>query len=193
MAGMSAPGRCGPRGHLTGNDEARDVSMYDKEKIGAHEIAARLRRHPTFLQQFPDLAISLVVPREQGSAASLAGYQLEILRDKNRELNRRLHELFANAQENERLAVRTHQLTLALMKQTCRADTCAPWPRAWKRISTATWCAWCCWPRWRGWTPPNGCRRWTRPTRGWRRSAIASRAANRSAPAAPEGNCRALR
>lgn len=98
---------------------------FDKaqDKLGAHEIAAWLRRHPTFLQQFPDLALSLVVPREQGSAASLAGYQLEILRDKNRELSRRLQDLFANAQENERLAVRTHQLTLALMKQNTAADT----------------------------------------------------------------------
>jgi uncharacterized protein YigA (DUF484 family) len=93
------------------------------EKLGAHEIATWLRRHPTFLQQFPDLAISLVVPREQGPAASLASYQLDVLRDKNRELARRLHELFANAQENERLAVRTHQLTLALLKQDNAADT----------------------------------------------------------------------
>ena len=46
-----------------------------------------------------------------------------MLRDKNRELNRRLLELHGNAQVNERLAVRTHQLTLALMKQTNAADT----------------------------------------------------------------------
>jgi uncharacterized protein YigA (DUF484 family) len=94
-----------------------------KEKLGAHEIAAWLRRHPQFLKQFPDLALSLVVPREEGPAASLASYQLEVLRDKNRELSRRLQELFANAQENERLAVRTHQLTLALMRQGSAADT----------------------------------------------------------------------
>jgi uncharacterized protein YigA (DUF484 family) len=87
------------------------------EKIGAHEVAAWLRRHPKFLQQFPDLAISLVVPREDGPAASLASYQLEVLRDKNRELSRRLQDLYAVSQENERLAVRTHQLTLALMRQ----------------------------------------------------------------------------
>jgi uncharacterized protein YigA (DUF484 family) len=86
-------------------------------------VAAWLRRHPAFLQQFPDLALTMVVPRENGPAASLASYQLEVLRDKNRELSRRLHELFGNAQENERLAVRTHQLTLALMKQTSAADT----------------------------------------------------------------------
>ena len=94
-----------------------------QEKLGAHEVAAFLRRHPRFLQQFPDLAVSLVVPREEGSAASLASYQLEVLRDKNRELSRRLQDLFANAQENERLSVRTHQLTLALMRQKSPADT----------------------------------------------------------------------
>ena len=93
------------------------------EKLGAHEVAAWLRRHPRFLQQFPDLGLSLVVPREEGPAASLASYQLEVLRDKNRELNRRLQELFANGLENERLAVRTHQLTLALMRQDNAADT----------------------------------------------------------------------
>ena len=93
------------------------------EKLGAHEVATWLRRHPAFLQQFPDLAVSLVVPREQGPAASLASYQLDVLRDKNRELTRRLHELFGNAQDNERLAVRTHQLTLALLRQGTAAAT----------------------------------------------------------------------
>ncbi|HEY1036286.1 MAG TPA: DUF484 family protein [Pseudoxanthomonas sp.] len=93
------------------------------EKLGAHEVAAWLRRHPTFLKQFPDLALSLVVPRDDGPTASLASYQLEVLRDKNRELSKRLTDLFGNAQENERLAVRTHQLALTLMKQGSAADT----------------------------------------------------------------------
>ncbi len=86
------------------------------ERLGAHEVAAYLRRHPKFLAQFPDLAVSMIVPKDEGPAASLASYQLDVLRDKNRELSRRLNELFANAQENERLAVRTHQLALALMR-----------------------------------------------------------------------------
>ncbi len=93
------------------------------ERLSAHEVAAWLRRHPKFLSQFPDLTLSLVVPREDGPAASLASYQLEVLRDKNRELNRRLAELFANAQENERLTVRTHQLALSLMRAGSAADT----------------------------------------------------------------------
>ncbi len=94
-----------------------------QEKIGAHEVAAWLRRHPTFLKQFPDLALALVVPREEGPTASLASYQLEVLRDKNRELSKRLGDLSANALDNERLAVRTHQLGLSLMRQESVADT----------------------------------------------------------------------
>ncbi|WP_461058102.1 DUF484 family protein [Silanimonas algicola] len=89
----------------------------------AHEVAQWLRRHPRFLEQFPDLAVTLVVPKDGGASASLAGYQLEVLREKNRELTRRLHELSANAQDNERLAVRAHQLTLALMRAGSAADT----------------------------------------------------------------------
>src|SRR6476659_10178878 len=97
--------------------------MSESEKLGAHEVAAWLRRHPQFLKQFPDLAVSVVVQRDEGPAAALASYQLEVVRDKNRELARRLQDLFANAQENERLAVRTHQLTLALLRRDTAADT----------------------------------------------------------------------
>ncbi len=89
----------------------------------AGEIAQWLRRHPRFLEQFPDLAVTLVPPKDSGASASLAGYQLDVLREKNRELTRRLHELSGNAQVNERLAVRTHQLVLALMRAATPADT----------------------------------------------------------------------
>ncbi|MEO7252405.1 MAG: DUF484 family protein [Arenimonas sp.] len=94
-----------------------------KERLSAHEVAVWLRRHPKFLAHYPDLTLSLVVPREEGPAASLASYQLEVLRDKNRELTRRLNELYANALDNERLTIRTHQLALALMRADSAADT----------------------------------------------------------------------
>ncbi len=99
------------------------MSESGRERISASDVAGYLRRHPRFLADYPDLALSIAVPRDEGQATSLASYQLEVLRDKNRELNRRLHELFANAQENERLTVRTHQLCLALMRAASAADT----------------------------------------------------------------------
>lgn len=87
------------------------------------EVASFLRRNPRFLDQFPDLALTLNVPREEGTATSLASYQLQVLRDKNRELNKRLQELFGTANDNERLTVRMHQLTLALLRARDPAET----------------------------------------------------------------------
>lgn len=94
-----------------------------RDGLDAMEVASYLRRHPEFLGAFPDLALALVLPREHGQAASLASYQLDVLRDKNRELNRRLHELIEIAHENEQLMVRVHSLTLALMRAGSLAAT----------------------------------------------------------------------
>ena len=94
-----------------------------RERITPADVATYLRRHPKFLAGYPDLALSMAVPRDEGQATSLASYQLEVLRDKNRELNRRLQELYGNAQDNERLVVRTHQLCLALIRANSAADT----------------------------------------------------------------------
>lgn len=94
-----------------------------KEGLTAMEVASYLRRHPDFLKEFPDLAITLLLPREQGPAASLASYQLEVLRDKNAEFGRRLRELIEIAHENEQLMVRVHTLTLALMRAKSLGDT----------------------------------------------------------------------
>ena len=94
-----------------------------KDGLSAMEVASYLRRHSDFLKEFPDLAMLLRLPREQGPAASLASYQLEMMRDKNNELSRRLHDLVEIAHENETLMVRVHTLTLALMRARDLADT----------------------------------------------------------------------
>lgn len=97
--------------------------MNIKDGLSAMEVASYLRRHPEFLGEFPDIALALLVPREQGSTTSLASYQLEVLRDKNRELNHRLHELIEIAHENEQLMVRVHSLTVALMRERTFGDS----------------------------------------------------------------------
>jgi uncharacterized protein len=97
--------------------------MTVKEGLTAMEVASYLRRHTEFLSEFPDIALTLIVPREQGSTTSLASYQLEVLRDKNQELNRRLHELIDTASDNEQLVVRVHSLTVALMREKTLGDT----------------------------------------------------------------------
>lgn len=87
-----------------------------KTGLEAMDVAAWLRRHPAFLKDFPDIAELLVVPREHGSAASLAGYQLEHLRVRQRELESRLAELVEIAGENEQRAVQVHSYTLTLLR-----------------------------------------------------------------------------
>ena len=87
--------------------------------LQASDVAAYLRRHPQFLAAYPDLAAQLTLPREHGPVASLAVYQLQSLRDKNTELERRLAELVAIAAENEQLMQRVHDLNVTVL----RADT----------------------------------------------------------------------
>jgi uncharacterized protein YigA (DUF484 family) len=99
------------------------TEMSLKDGLNAMEVASYLRRHPEFLKDFPDIALTLNVPREQGASTSLASYQLEVLRDKNRDMSRRLHELIEIAAENEQLMVRVHTLTVGLMRERTLADS----------------------------------------------------------------------
>ena len=87
-----------------------------KQSLEAMDVAEYLRQRPRFLENYPDIATELVVPRENGPAASLAAYQLEALRARNRELNDRLAELVAIAGDNELLMVRVHTLTVGLLR-----------------------------------------------------------------------------
>ena len=84
----------------------------------ARVVAAYLKRHPEFLSEYPDLAAKLTMPApaQGGAVASLAVYQMQSLRDKNAELERRLAGLVEIAAENERLMERVHALTVALLR-----------------------------------------------------------------------------
>ena len=86
------------------------------DTIKASDVAAYLRQHPGFLSDYPELATLLTLPREQGAVASLAAYQLQSLREKNAELERKFNELTAIAAENERLMQRVHELNVAVLR-----------------------------------------------------------------------------
>lgn len=95
-----------------------------KQSLDAMDVAEYLRQHPRILENFPDVATELVMPREEGPAASLAAYQIEALRARNHELNERLAELVAIAGDNEQLMVRVHTLTVGLLRDDTLGDTC---------------------------------------------------------------------
>lgn len=86
------------------------------DNLQAKDVAAFLRRHPGFLNDYPDIAAQLTLPREQGPVASLAVYQLQNLREKNADLERRLAELTSIAAENERLMQRVHDLNVTVLR-----------------------------------------------------------------------------
>ena len=78
-------------------------------------VAKFLRRHPTFLSDFPDVLEILQLNHSAGVATSLIERQVNQLRKKNQELTRQLNRLMHVASENEQLMSRLHQLTLELM------------------------------------------------------------------------------
>lgn len=78
-------------------------------------VAAYLRNHPEFLDEFPDILEILQLNHHTGVAASLIERQVEQLRNKNQDLSRQLNRLVQVAAENEQLMTRLHRLTLRLM------------------------------------------------------------------------------
>jgi uncharacterized protein len=85
-------------------------------------VASYLRKHPDFLQEFPDLLMSLRLGHETGAAVSLIERQVQQLRVSNEDLERQLNRLVQVAAENERLMSRLHRLTLELMTTESRSE-----------------------------------------------------------------------
>ncbi|HEU0277658.1 MAG TPA: DUF484 family protein [Rhodanobacteraceae bacterium] len=94
-----------------------------KQSLEAMDVAEYLRQHPRFLENFPDVAAELVMPRDNGPAASLSAYQIETLRARTQAMSERLAGLIANARDNEELMARVHTLTVGLLRDDNLADT----------------------------------------------------------------------
>ncbi len=85
--------------------------------IRDEDIALYLRDHPEFFGDHPELLASISVPHPHGGRAiSLHERQLEVLREKNRAMERKLAELIRVGQENDaigdKLLAWTRQLLL---------------------------------------------------------------------------------
>jgi len=88
----------------------------DDDKTSLKEVvAAYLRNHPEFLDEYPDILELLQLNHRSGVATSLIERQVDQLRQKNQDLSRQLNRLIHVAAENEQLMTRLHRLTLSLM------------------------------------------------------------------------------
>lgn len=81
------------------------------EGISEEAVAYYLQTHPEFFERHSRLLAQLRLPHQVGgSAISLVEKQVEILRERNRKLERKLHELVEVARANDSLAQKIHRL-----------------------------------------------------------------------------------
>lgn len=80
------------------------------------QIALWLRANPGFLQRHPELLPHLKMPDvHAGRAISLHERQMEVMREKHRQLEHRLAELMRVAQENDLIGERVQRFTRAVL------------------------------------------------------------------------------
>lgn len=87
------------------------------------EVEDFLRQNPEFFRDHLDLLEIMEVPHPSGAAVSLVARQIDLLREKNRRLQRQLEEILQVARDNDTLHQRVHQLTLTLLDPTGLEDT----------------------------------------------------------------------
>ena len=81
----------------------------------AEDVAQYLRDNPQFFEGHTDLLAQIALPHPHGGRTiSLSERQLVALREKNKELEKKLSELIAFARENDALQLKVHQFNCAL-------------------------------------------------------------------------------
>ena len=78
-------------------------------------IVEYLKNEPDFFQRNAHLLSELNLPHESGQAISLIERQVAILRERNKQMRRRMNELIQAATDNDALFGKTRTLTLELL------------------------------------------------------------------------------
>ncbi len=84
-------------------------------KLTREDVARYLRTHSDFFTHHSELIETLAIPHETGEAVSLVERQVEMLREKNKEIEHKLHQLITVAKDNEKVNRRLHALTLGIV------------------------------------------------------------------------------
>lgn len=92
--------------------------------LSHEEVEAFLRDHPDFFMSRDSLLSELNLPHESGSAISLVERQVSVLRDRSRDLRKRLGLLLDTARENDRLFHKTQDLVLGLLEAKNLDEVC---------------------------------------------------------------------
>jgi uncharacterized protein YigA (DUF484 family) len=81
----------------------------------AEDVAQYLQTNPQFFEEYAGMLAEINMPHPYGGRTiSLSERQILTLREKNRELEKKLHELVEFARDNDALQQKVHQFTLTL-------------------------------------------------------------------------------
>jgi uncharacterized protein YigA (DUF484 family) len=79
------------------------------------DVALYLQNNPNFFDTYAEMLADIVIPHPHGGrTTSLSERQMITLRDKNKELEKKLHDMVDFARENEALQHKLHQFSLTL-------------------------------------------------------------------------------
>src|ERR1700682_2895889 len=95
------------------------------ESLNDASVAEYLQTYPDFFERNSPLLIKLRLPhlRDAGATVSLVERQVEVLRERNQSLERKLKELVDVARANDALADRNHRLKPRLIIEHNPLDT----------------------------------------------------------------------
>jgi len=96
-------------------DSDTDTDTESDFKLSDEKIVTYLRADPDFFQRHPNLLSELNLPHDSGQAVSLIERQVAILRERNKNMRRRMNELLQAAKDNDELFAKTRTLTLELL------------------------------------------------------------------------------
>src|SRR3990172_3229329 len=80
------------------------------------EVAAYLKEHPEFFEQYADLLAEIYIPHPHGGRAiPISERQILTLREKNRQIEGKLREVIQFGEENDAISEKVHRLSVALL------------------------------------------------------------------------------
>lgn len=91
------------------------MSKQKDPSIDLEIVRDYLRNNPDFLEQNPDILEAMNVSHNSGKAISLVERQVTVMRDRNKEMSRRLEQLLSSANENALLLEKTKRLVIKLL------------------------------------------------------------------------------
>lgn len=108
---------------MSQNEDQNEEFIQAKPVIMAEDVIDYLSRNKDFFNDHAEIFGELLLPTEDnGNIVSMATWQVDVLRKKNKQISRQLNNLVKVARDNDLLAQKIHQITLALLDKTVLDD-----------------------------------------------------------------------